>query len=311
MGRNWDPIEDDMLRELIAQYGKQWSLIASHMPNRSAIQVAARWEKCINPDLRKGPFSTEEDELLKQFVEEYGCHAWPKVTTVLPHRTAKQCRERWFNNLDPSVTKTPWTTDEDDLIFQNYLKFGPKWSTIAHFIPGRTDNSIKNRWNASISKRIITDAEGNKSLAPCKIRKYSKKNKMLEQGRPEALNIKSFSNQTTNTNSSSDIPLFTEANIVFPLDSKDSSDSKSESSSGGNSPSISQKSVLISPFAMNTPVSFEGVDLFNGQELPFSPLGPLNFVTSPDFPSPRGSFKFNLQSPLFSPTCGFNTFGDF
>lgn len=311
MGRNWNQEEDDMLRELIAQYGKQWSVIASHMPNRTATQIAARWEKCINPKLTKGPFNPEEDKILIQFVEEYGCHAWPKVSTVLPHRTAKQCRERWFNNLDPSVTKTPWTTEEDDLIFQNYLKFGPKWSTIAHFIKGRTDNSIKNRWNASISKRINTDAEGNKTLAPCKIRKYSKKNKMLEQGRPEALDIKSFSSPAPNTNSSKEIPYFTETNIVFPSDVKDSNTNKSESSSGNNTPSSSKRPVLLSPFAMITPTSFEETDIFNGQDLPYSPFGTFNFPTTPDFCSPRGSLKFTLQSPLFSPTRGFNSFGDF
>ena len=318
MGRNWNLMEDDLLRELIAQYGKQWSVIASHMPNRTATQIAARWEKCINPKLTKGPFNAEEDKLLIQFVEEYGCHAWPKVTTVLPHRTAKQCRERWFNNLDPSVTKTPWTPEEDDMIFQNYLKFGPKWSTIAHLIPGRTDNSIKNRWNASISKRIRTDAEGNKTLAPCKVRKYSKKNKMLEQGRPEALNITSFSNATPSSNSSSsDLPVFTEANIVLPPVTeafgigKHPNPTSSECSSGSNTPSRAQRSTLPSPFAMITPTSFEGADPFNGQDLPFSPLGSINFPTTPDFCSPRGSFKFNLQSPLFSPTCGPHAFDDF
>ncbi|KAK8870479.1 hypothetical protein M9Y10_008362 [Tritrichomonas musculus] len=319
MGRNWNQEEDDMLRELIAQYGKQWSVIASHMPNRTATQIAARWEKCINPKLTKGPFNPEEDKILNQFVEEYGCHAWPKVTTVLPHRTAKQCRERWFNNLDPTVTKTPWTPEEDDMIFQNYLKFGPKWSTIAHLIPGRTDNSIKNRWNASISKRIRTDTEGNKTLAPCKIRKYSKKNKMLEQGRPEALNIQSLSNTTSNSNSSSsDLPVFTEANIVLPPvteafgivpHSRIPSTASSGTSSGSNTPSRAQKSTLPSPFAMVTP-TFEGGDPFNGQELPFSPFGGLNFPTTPDFCSPRGTFKF-MQSPLFSPTCGPHAFDDF
>ena len=104
MGRNWNEQEDNMLRELIAQYGKQWSVIASHIPNRTATQIAARWEKCINPKLTKGPFNAEEDRLIIEFVEEFGCHAWPKITSVLPHRTPKQCRERWFNNLDPTVT---------------------------------------------------------------------------------------------------------------------------------------------------------------------------------------------------------------
>lgn len=175
MGRNWTEDEDNLLRQLISKYGKQWSVLATHIPNRSATQIAARWEKCINPNLTKGPFSADEDQIIRKFVEEHGVHSWPKVTAVLPNRTAKQCRERWFNNLDPVVTKGPWTPEEDQMIFDAYLKYGPKWSTIARTIPGRTDNSIKNRWNASISKRMQTDEHGEHILAPCKLRRHTKR----------------------------------------------------------------------------------------------------------------------------------------
>ncbi|OHT03610.1 Myb-like DNA-binding domain containing protein [Tritrichomonas foetus] len=325
MGRNWNEEEDNMLRELIVQYGKQWSVIASHIPNRTATQIAARWEKCINPKLTKGPFNSEEDRLIIEFVEEFGCHAWPKITSVLPHRTPKQCRERWFNNLDPSVTKTPWTPEEDDLIFSNYLKFGPKWSTIAHLIPGRTDNSIKNRWNASISKRVKVDADGNKTLAPCKVRKYSKKNKLLEQARPEALSIKSYSSPiqstsisqpTVNFDSNSNFITFDDAPLsnlnaymVSSIESSNtSSDISSNNSSSNSSPIPDEPSTeaLPSPFLLATP-TFD-TDPFNGVDLPFSPFS-MNFPTTPDFCSPRG-FGFNLKSPLFSP-CGPHAFDDF
>lgn len=154
-------------------------------------------------------------------------------------------------------------------------------------------NSIKNRWNALISKRIITDSAGNRSLAPCKIRKYSKKNKMLEKARPEALDIISFSSPKQNENTSSNAPIFTEANIVFPQATESST--TTESSSGNNTPSCLQRSVLPSPFTLISPTSFDG------QELPFSPFGGFNFPTTPDFFSPRGFSKFALQSPLFSP----------
>lgn len=172
MGRNWTEQEDNLLRKYIAQFGRQWSVIATYIPGRNATQVAARWEKCINPKLTKGQFSAEEDQLIIDFVETHGIHAWPKVTSVLPNRTAKQCRERWFNNLDPSVTKDPWTPEEDQQIFELYQEYGPKWSQIARLIPGRTDNSIKNRWHASISKRIITGADGMVTLNPAKCRKH-------------------------------------------------------------------------------------------------------------------------------------------
>lgn len=171
MGRNWTASEDDLLRDMISQYGKQWSVIASQFPNRSATQIAARWEKCINPKLHKGQFREEEDLAIIEFVENNGVHAWPKITSVLPNRTPKQCRERWFNNLDPNVVKTPWTPEEDELIFKNFIDIGTKWSVIAQLIPGRTDNSIKNRFNASISKRMREGTNGNFELLPCKPRK--------------------------------------------------------------------------------------------------------------------------------------------
>jgi hypothetical protein len=176
-GQKWTKEEDDLLRHLIGQFGKQWSIIASYIPNRSASQAAARWEKCINPNLTKGSFTQEEDQVLVRFVEENGKRAWPKVTALLPGRTPKQCRERWFNNLDPTVTKDPWTPEEDRRIFDGYVTHGPKWSRIANELPGRTDNAIKNRWNASISRRMGIADSGEHVLGPNKVRKYSRRPK--------------------------------------------------------------------------------------------------------------------------------------
>jgi hypothetical protein len=183
-GQKWTTEEDNQLRQHILQFGKQWSIIASHIPNRTATQIAARWEKCIDPKLTKGTFTREEDQLIKNFVQENGTGSWPKITQILPHRSPKQCRERWFNNLDPSVVKDPWTCEEDRLIFEAYITHGPKWSVIAHELPGRTDNAIKNRWNASISKRMRMNENGEQILGPSKVRKYSRK-KVSDVVRPE------------------------------------------------------------------------------------------------------------------------------
>ena len=165
MGRNWTEAEDVILKEMVAKHGKQWGFIASHLPNRSASQVAARWEKCLDPNIKKGPFTPEEDQLVVNFVAQNGPRSWPRITSVLPHRSAKQCRERWFNHLNPSVVKSEWTQEEDELIFQQHEKMGGKWSTIVKLFPGRTDNAIKNRWNSSVSKRI-REENGKKYVLP-------------------------------------------------------------------------------------------------------------------------------------------------
>jgi myb proto-oncogene protein len=61
----------------------------------------------------KGNWTTEEDLILKQKVEEYGLKKWKEIATFLPGRIGKQCRERWYNNVDPNLNKEKWTVAED------------------------------------------------------------------------------------------------------------------------------------------------------------------------------------------------------
>ena len=178
MGRNWEPEEDEQLKRLVRIHGKQWGAIAAQMENRSASQIAARWEKCLDPKLTKGPFTPEEDRIIIDYVTKNGAKNWPGLSQILYQRSPKQCRERWFNHLDPNVSAKSWTIEEDMIIFENHEKIGGKWSLIAKLLPGRTDNAIKNRWNSSICKRVSVDSvTGRRTILPDYSRRQRKQNK--------------------------------------------------------------------------------------------------------------------------------------
>lgn len=96
-------------------------------------------------------FSKFEDEHLTNLVEKYGDSDWSLIADNMNGRTIRQCRERWLNNLSSAVVKSKWTEDEDDILTQKYLQFGPKWKKLEQFFTGRTSYNIRNRWK-SISK---------------------------------------------------------------------------------------------------------------------------------------------------------------
>ena len=114
--------------------------------------------------ITKRIWTKEEDSLLVELVRERGARNWSEISRNFPERMGKQCRERWHNHLSPLVSKSKWTLEEDELLISAHNTFGNKWATIAYFLPGRTDNCIKNHWNSTIQRRFKIDSK--KSLKP-------------------------------------------------------------------------------------------------------------------------------------------------
>lgn len=109
----------------------------------------------------------EEDIILLAYVKNHGPKNWSKIAkkinieiyTGSDYRRGKHCRERWFNHLDPNLksknyTESDWTLEEDVLLHDLHHKHGNAWSKIAKCITGRTENSVRNRWNSLNKKQV-------------------------------------------------------------------------------------------------------------------------------------------------------------
>ena len=87
--------------------------------------------------VKGGTWKNVEDEILKAAVMKYGLNQWSRVSSLLVRKSAKQCKERWYEWLDPKIKKTPWTKDEEEKLLNLAKMFPCQWKTIAPFV-GRT-----------------------------------------------------------------------------------------------------------------------------------------------------------------------------
>ncbi|KAJ8642691.1 hypothetical protein MRB53_004439 [Persea americana] len=106
--------------------------------------------------LKKGPWTLEEDQLLRTFLLNNPNTSWRQVPPQAGLlRCGKSCRLRWMNYLRPDIRRGNFTLEEENLIIQLHAAVGNKWSVIASQLPGRTDNEIKNLWNTKLGKLLV------------------------------------------------------------------------------------------------------------------------------------------------------------
>jgi hypothetical protein len=185
------------------------------MPNKTEIRCFKRWlflskgntendEDSISSEIPhnvSNQWTAEEDSLLRSKVEQFGTTNWVIIARYLPGRLGRQCRERWYNVLDPNIVRKEWTREEDSFILLMHEKIGSKWSQISKMEPlvGRTVSQIKNRFYQNLkgknlsgikypNKRDLKDISKNETAVTSMISLESSNKKFTQESSP--VNVK-------------------------------------------------------------------------------------------------------------------------
>ncbi|CAL9084099.1 unnamed protein product [Musa textilis] len=119
-------------------------------------------KNCKKPqvDYRKGLWSPDEDQKLRDYILQHGVSCWSAVPAKTGlRRNGKSCRLRWINYLRPGLKRGNFSPEEEETIVTLQSKLGNRWSQIAMHLPGRTDNEVKNHWNSYLKKKITKPQE--------------------------------------------------------------------------------------------------------------------------------------------------------
>ena len=105
--------------------------------------------------IKGGVWKNSEDEILKAAVMKYGKQQWARVASLLNRKTAKQCKARWHEWLDPSVKKVEWSRQEEEKLLHLAKLMPAQWKTIGPLV-GRTATQCQEHYEL-----LLDQATGN------------------------------------------------------------------------------------------------------------------------------------------------------
>jgi hypothetical protein len=181
----WTYTEEQQLKALVSELGPgRWSVIAAHLPGRTAMDCLLRWRRCLDPRISRAPWSPLEDEKLKELVSVHG-RRWSLISQLMGNRSDIQCLQRWTYKHNPNIRRGPWTESEDRALLEAISRWnqgaattdasqqlcirGPKhvWVWAVRTTPellGRSATQCRLRFKQLIRSKAIPDSRKQKAV---------------------------------------------------------------------------------------------------------------------------------------------------
>ncbi|KAK8055223.1 hypothetical protein PG993_000450 [Apiospora rasikravindrae] len=94
-------------------------------------------------------WTEEEDQILKAGVESQSevnsLMSWNEIAAMLPRRTNKDCRKRWYK-VRSDFIKGTWSREEDRKLQQAVQQHGLKWALVSRDVESRNADQCAKRW---------------------------------------------------------------------------------------------------------------------------------------------------------------------
>jgi len=95
--------EDVKIVDLVSKFGKSWSKISKHLGTRNGKQIRDRFINVLDPEIRKGKFTDDEDKKLVLLFKQYGPR-WATIAKYYPNRTADMIKNRFHSSIKKKLT---------------------------------------------------------------------------------------------------------------------------------------------------------------------------------------------------------------
>jgi len=102
---SWKKEEDTRIINLVRQHGKAWAKISKLFGTRNGKQIRDRFINVLDPEIKKGKFTCDEDEQLIALFKKHG-PKWATISKYFPNRTADMIKNRFHSSIKRKVDLT-------------------------------------------------------------------------------------------------------------------------------------------------------------------------------------------------------------
>jgi hypothetical protein len=95
---SWKKEEDIRIMDLVNKYGKSWSKISKILGTRNGKQIRDRFINVLDPEIKKGKFTDEEDRKLIALYKQHG-PKWATISKYYTNRTADMIKNRFHSSI--------------------------------------------------------------------------------------------------------------------------------------------------------------------------------------------------------------------